>query len=76
MALLGVYGRLLNLSRNERAIKPIPICRAVNIISNSHGSRRAVAYSLSSAGHYLVFDSSDLSIERKELFCIYRLKRF
>ena len=33
-------------------------------------------FSLSSAGHYLVFDSSDLSIERKELFCIYRLKRF
>ena len=24
----------------------------------------------------MVFDSSDLSIERKELFCIYRLRRF
>ena len=35
-----------------------------------------MAFSLSSAGQYSVFDSSDLSIERKELFCIYRLKRF
>ena len=29
------------------------------------------AFSLSSAGQYLVFDSSDLSIETIELFCIY-----
>ena len=36
----------------------------------------AEGFSLSSVGHYLVFDSSDLSMERKELFCIYRLKRF
>lgn len=32
--------------------------------------RFAVAFSLSSAGQYLVFDSSDLSIETMELFCI------
>ena len=35
-----------------------------------------MAFSLSSAGHYLVFDSSDLSIERKEQSCICRLLRF
>ena len=36
----------------------------------------AVAFSLSSAGRYLVFDSSDLSIETMELFCIYVLHCF
>ena len=35
-----------------------------------------MAFSLSSAGQYLVFDSSDLSFERKTLFRFYRLKRF
>ena len=35
-----------------------------------------MAFSLSSAGHYLVFDSSDLSVERKVQFRIYSLKRF
>ena len=34
------------------------------------------AFSLSSAGQYLVFDSSDLSIETMELFCIYVLHCF
>ena len=38
--------------------------------------RFAVAFSLSSAGQYLVFDSSDLSNERNELFRIYCLQHF
>ena len=36
----------------------------------------SVAFSLSSAGQYLVFDSSDLSIETMELFCIYVIHCF
>ena len=36
----------------------------------------SVAFSLSSSGQYLVFDSSDLSIETMELFCIYVLHCF
>ena len=35
-----------------------------------------MAFSLSSAAQYLVFDSSDLSNERNELFRIYCLQHF
>ena len=45
-------------------------------LADKHLAMYAEGFSLPSAGQYLVFDSSDLSIETMELFCIYVMHCF